>query len=329
MRYYTPENTHLSISKIALGCWGFAGGSMWGTQEDADSIATVTAALDAGINFFETAQGYGDGYSEEVLGKALVGRRHRAVIATKIRPADISSIGIEAACEQSLKRLQTDTIDLLQPHWPVHHIPVDELLQAVTRLREAGKIRAFGVSNYGVRDLSEILRYGDVASNQLPYSLLFRAIEYDVQPLCVQKNVGMLCYSTLLHGLLTGKYHTPADVPDGRARTRHFSSSRPQTRHGEAGCEREVFEAIEQIRQAAADIGHPMSLVSVSWVLHQPGVASVIVGARQPEQISQMAAATELMLDSQTIQRLNTASEQLKNVMGPNPDMWMAKSRFR
>ena len=329
MKHYVLGNTQLSVSKIALGCWGFAGGSMWGSQAESDSIATVAAALDAGINFFENAQGYGDGYSEEVLGKALAGRRHQAVVATKIRLVDPSSEGIEAACEQSLRRLGTDYIDLLQPHWPNRQAPEEEIFQAFTKLQEAGKIRAFGVSNYGVGDLSEILRSGAVASNQLPYSLLFRAIEYEVQPLCVQENVSILCYSTLLHGLLAGKYRTLADVPEGRARTRHFSSSRMQTRHGGDGCETEVFAAIEQIRQIAASLNQPMSLVAVSWVLHRPGVASVIVGARQPEQITQMVAAADLQLDTHTIQALDAVTGKVKEILGPNPDMWMSKSRFR
>ena len=214
MDYLQIGNTNISVSKVALGCWGFAGGDMWGSQDETDSLATVDAAFESGINFFENAQGYGNGYAEEVLGKALKGRRDQAVIATKIRTTHPSSKDIEAACEQSLKRLQTDYIDLLQPHWPNHNLPAEETYQAYTRLLEAGKIRAFGVSNYGVGDLTEILQCGEVASNQLPYSLLFRAIEYEVLPLCVKKKVGMLCYSTLLHGLLADKFHSPADIPD-------------------------------------------------------------------------------------------------------------------
>jgi myo-inositol catabolism protein IolS len=329
MEYYTLGNTGISVSKIALGCWGFAGGSMWGQQEESDSISTVAAALDAGINFFETAQGYGDGHSEVVLGKALVGRREQAVIATKIHPVEASNKGIEAACEQSLRRLQTDYIDLLQPHWPIRTIPAEETVQAFTRLRQAGKIRAFGVSNYGLQDLNEILQYSAIVSNQLPYSLLFRAIEYELQPLCIQAQVGILCYSTLLHGLLTGRFHTPADVPEGRARTRHFSSNRQQTRHSEPGCEMDVFAAIEAIERIASDINQPMSLVSVAWVLHQPGVASALVGARKPEQISQIAAAADLRLTPQTIRKLKSTTELVKQTLGPNPDIWMSESRFR
>jgi aryl-alcohol dehydrogenase-like predicted oxidoreductase len=329
MKYDKLGNTDISVSKVALGCWGFAGGTMWGDQAESDSIATVKAALDAGINFFENAQGYGNGYSEEVLGKALKGRRNQVIIATKISAATAANQGIEAACELSLKRLQTDYIDLLQPHWPYRHIPTEETYQAFVKLREAGKIRAFGVSNYGVDDLSEILQYGEISSNQLPYSLLFRAIEHEVQPLCVQENVGILCYSTLLHGLLAGKFNSPGDVPDGRGRTRHFSKNRSGTRHGEDGCETEMFAAIDQIRQIAAEIGQPMALMSVAWVLQQPGVASVIAGARQPEQVREMATAVDLLLNPTVVQRLNAATEQVKQILGPNPDMWSSASRFR
>ena len=321
--------TDLEVSKIALGCWGFAGGEMWGAQDETDSIATVDAAFDVGINFFENAQGYGNGYAEKVLGKALKGRRDQAIIATKIRPSDTTSAGIVAACEQSLKRLQTDYIDLLQPHWPNRNLSVEETYQAYTELVESGKIRAFGVSNYGVGDLTDILQYGDIASNQLPYSLLFRAIENEVLPLCVEKQVGMLCYSTLLHGLLADKFASPADIPDGRARTRHFSKDRTGTRHGEEGCETEIFAALDEIRQIAAGLQTPMQFVAVSWVLQQPGVATAILGARTPEQIRQMAVVPDYQLAPETIQQLAEATAPVKEKLGPNPDMWMSESRFR
>ncbi len=225
--------------------------------------------------------------------------------------------------------MRTDYIDLLQLHWPKHNIPSEEVFQAFTKLREAGKIRAFGVSNFGVGDLTDILQYGDLASNQLPYSLLFRAIEYELQPLCVKENTGILCYSTLLHGLLAGKYKSSVDVPDGRGRTRHFSKNRTGTRHSEDGCELETFAALEQIHQMAADIGQPMALVAVSWVLQQPGIAAAVVGARQPAQIQQMATAAELQLNPATLQKLNQATEPVKEILGSNPDMWMTESRFR
>jgi myo-inositol catabolism protein IolS len=329
MKHFILGDTNLSVSRIALGCWGFVGGSMWGDQDEADSIATVRAALESGINFFENAHGYGNGYAEEVLGRALVGRRHQAIIATKINVIDDAEKDIAANCELSLRRMQTDYIDLLQLHWPNHQIAPEEVLQAFIKLREAGKIRAFGVSNYGIGDLTNILRYGNLASNQLPYSLLFRAIEYELQPLCVKEDVSILCYSTLLHGLLAGKYNSPAEVPDGRGRTRHFSKDRSGTRHAEDGCETQMFVAIDKIRQISAELGQPMSLVAVAWVLRQPGVAAAIVGARQPRQIQEMAAASDLELAPETLKKLNDATEPIKRILGANPDMWMTESRFR
>jgi aryl-alcohol dehydrogenase-like predicted oxidoreductase len=329
MSFHVLGDSGIKVSQVALGCWGLAGGSMWGPQEEADSMATVSAALEAGVNFFDTAEAYGDGYSEELLGRALQGRRDRAVIATKIRQGNLSARSIEAACERSLKRLRTDTIDLYQPHWPDRKTPFEETMQALIRLKEAGKIRAIGLSNFGVGDLSDMLAHGPVVSNQVPYSLLFRAIEFEIQARCVREGIGILCYSALLHGLLTGKYASADDVPAGRGRTRHFSSSRAQTRHGGPGCEAETFTAIAQIRQIAAEIGQPMGLLSIAWVLKQAGVASVIVGARKPEQIRELARAVDLDLDPQIIQKLNSVTEKVKQTLGPNADMWMSDSRFR
>ena len=328
MKMIPLGNTDLTVSKIALGCWGFAGGSMWGDQEETASVNTVAAAIDVGINFFETAQGYGNGYSEEVLGRALKGHREKAVIATKIRPSDGVN-GIIAACELSLKRLQTDYIDLLQPHWPNRQISPKDTYLAFDKLKEQGKIRAFGVSNYGVGDLGDILEFGEIASNQLPYSLLFRAIEYEILPLCREKNVGILSYSTLLHGLLAGKYSQPNDIPDGRARTKHFSMDRINSRHEEDGCELEMFATLDDIRTIAANIGQPMALVAVAWVLQQPGVAVAILGARTPHQIREMAAVTEVQLDPKTLKKLTNMTESIKKILGPDPDMWSAESRFR
>ncbi len=321
MKSYVLGDSELEVSQIALGCWGFAGGSMWGPQAETDSLETVSAALDSGINFFETAEGYGDGYAEEVLGRALQGRRQQAVIASKIRSGNLTASGIEAACERSLKRLRTDYIDLYQPHWPDRQTPFAETMQALMRLKEQGKIRAIGLSNFGVGDLAEMLPHGKVVSNQLPYSLLFRAIEHEVQPVCVRAGIGILCYSTLLHGLLTGKYASADEVPEGRGRTRHFSS-RP-------GCEAETFAAIARLRQVAEQIGQPLGLVSIAWVLKQAGVAAVIAGARTPAQIRELAGAAELNLEPGLLHKLTVITEPAKQSLGPNPDMWASESRFR
>jgi myo-inositol catabolism protein IolS len=329
MRYHRLGKTDITVSVVAMGCWALAGGRVWGPQIEADSIATVHAALDAGVNFFDTAEGYGAGDSEVVLGRALAGRRHEAVIATKVSRSNSSGDGVRRACERSLQRLQTDYIDLYQIHWPSRTVALDETMEALEKLRQQGKVRAIGVCNFGVQDLSHLLKIGWAEANQLPYSLLWRAIEYEIRQKCVDEGIGILCYSPLAQGLLTGKFSSLDEVPEGRARTRLFSSDRPQARHGEAGCEPEAFTAIEQIRHICDGIGQPMAAVALAWLLHQPGVTSVIAGARKPEQIRQTAQAVDLELSSEIMSRLNEATEEVKHIIGHNPDMWQSESRIR
>jgi myo-inositol catabolism protein IolS len=328
MKYRALGKTDITVSVVAVGCWAFAGGSTWGQQREADSIATVRAALDAGVNLFDTAEGYGAGESESVLGRALAGRRHEAVIATKVSRSNLSGQALQQACQRSLRRLQTDYIDLYQIHWRNPSIPLEEAWEALEALREQGKVRAIGVCNFGVGDLSDLLALGWVETNQLPYSLLWRAIEYGIRQKCINQGVGILCYSPLVQGLLTGKFSSPDEVPEGRARTRLFSSDRPQTRHDEPGCETEVFSAIEKIRQVCDEIEQPMASVSVAWLLHQPGVTAVIAGARKPHQIQQTAQAADLELSSAVIDELAAATEEVKGKLGPNPDMWQQESRL-
>jgi myo-inositol catabolism protein IolS len=329
MRYRKLGKPDISISVVAMGCWALAGDSTWGSQDVDESIATVHAALDAGVNFFDTAEGYGEGDSELILGRALVGCRHKAVIATKASRSHLSGGEIQEACERSLQRLQTDYIDLYQIHWPSRTTPLAETLEALNRLHEQGKVRAIGVCNFGVGDLFDLLSCGRVETNQLPYSLLWRAIEYQIRQKCVDEGIGILCYSPLVQGLLTGKFSSAGEVPEGRARIRLFSGDRPQARHGGAGCETEVFAAIERIRHICLEIGEPMARVAVAWLLHQPGVMSVIAGARTPDQIQQTAQAADLELSPQIVSELAEASEEVKRILGPNPDMWQSESRFR
>jgi myo-inositol catabolism protein IolS len=329
VEYCTLGKTELSVSVIAMGCWALAGDATWGPQEEAASIATVHAALDAGVNLFDTAEGYGGGDSESVLGRALVGRRDRAVVATKVSRANLSAHEIQQACENSLRRLQTDYIDLYQAHWPSRSVPLAETVEALERLRQQGKARAVGVCNFGVGDLSDLLEIGGTETNQLPYSLLWRAIEYDIRQACVDAGIGILCYSTLAQGLLTGKFSSADQVPEGRARIRLFSSDRPQARHGEPGCETVLFAALDRIRAICDEIGQPMATVALAWLLQQPGVTSVLAGARRPDQIQQTAQAANLTLSPDVVERLAHATEEVKLTMGPNPDMWQSTSRFR
>lgn len=329
MKYRKLGRTDIEVSVVAMGCWALAGDATWGPQAESDSIATVRAALDVGVNFFDTAEGYGDGESEEALGRALAGRRHEAVIATKVSRANLAGGEVRQACERSLRRLQTDTIDLYQIHWPSRTVALDETMTTLENLREQGKVRAIGVCNFGVQDLSDLFEIGRVETNQLPYSLLWRAIEYAIQPMCVEAGLGILCYSPLVQGLLTGKFASPDEVPDGRARTRLFAGDRPGSRHGEAGCEAETFVALEEIRRISGGIGQPMTRVAIAWLLHRPGVTSVIAGARRPDQVEQTAQAADLPLSPETVGQLAGATDEVKRILGSNPDMWQSESRFQ
>ena len=329
MEYRQLGKTDITVSAVSLGCWAFAGGATWGPQDEADSVATVHASLESGVNFFDTAEGYGRGESEAILGRALQGRRHEAIIATKASPSSLSREELPRACERSLQRLQTDYIDLYQIHWPSRTIPLDETMAALEKLRQDGKVRAIGVCNFGVGDLSDLLDNGRVETNQLPYSLLWRAIEYQIIPECRQNGIELLCYSPLSQGLLTGKYASPDQVPEGRARMRLFSKDRELARHSEDGCEAEVFAALDKIRHICDDIQQPMAAVAIAWLLNQPGVTSVITGARRPEQITQTARAAELQLSTATMAHLTEATEKVKHIIGSNPDLWSSESRFR
>jgi myo-inositol catabolism protein IolS len=158
-----------------------------------------------------------------------------------------------------------------------------------------------------------------------------RAIEHDILPKCIEHDIGVLCYSPLQHGLLTGKFRTADDVPEGRARSRHFSCDRQLTRHGEPGCEQETFAAIDRLREISEGLGRTPSDVAMAWLLAQPGVSSVIVGIRSPEQAQANAATADLQLDEATLVALSEASEPVKQALGRNPDMWEGeeKSRYR
>lgn len=331
MEYRQLGNSSLYVSPIGLGFWGIVGGDYWGPQDESDTLATVHSALDAGINLFDTAEGYGDGYSEQMLGRALQNRRSEAIIASKVAQHNVSPQALRSACERSLKNLQTDYIDLYQVHWPNRDIPFEDTMRTMLDLQAEGKIRVIGVSNFGKQDMPDMLACGRFESNQLPYSLLWRSIEFDIQPQCLDENIAILAYSPLNQGLLSGKYRHADEMAPSRTRTRHFRGDRPQSRHGLPGYETEVFETVEAIRQVCEDINQPMVPVALAWLTYQPAVASVLAGARNPDQIRSNAAAADLTLSQETLDRLDHITQDLKQKLGSDPDMWGGPetSRYR
>ena len=330
MKYNKLGNTNIKVSEFALGCWPFAGGSVWGNQDKSDSISTVHAALDSGINFFDTAEGYDDDYhSESILGEALKKNREKAVIATKISPPNLTPGKVEEACDNSLKRLSTDYIDLYQIHWPNHSTDVEGSMTQLQNLIKKGKVRSIGVCNFGVKDLNEILKFGELTTNQLPYNLLWRAIEQEILPECKRNDIGIICYSPLAQGLLTGRYKNADEVPDGISRSRLFNHKRPLAKHNDVGCEEELFSCIEKINNIAQELGESSALLSLSWVRYQPSVTSLLVGARNPAELNLNLSAFDYELDNKLKNQLSKMTEKIKEYLGKNPDMWNSNNRMR
>jgi myo-inositol catabolism protein IolS len=329
VKYRKLGNTELEVSVVSMGCWGISGGDMWGKQDEGEAIAAIRRAYEKGINFYDTAEAYGDGYSEELLGEALDGFRKEVKIASKVSPGNLRPKDLKKSCENSLRRLNTDYLDLYYIHWPNPDVPIFDTVKALEELKNEGKIRYYGTSNFGARQMKEFLQHSDLTVNQLPYNLLWRIIEQEIQPFCLEKDIGIAAYSPLLHGLLTGKFGCPDSVPDGRARTRHFSNARPETRHGEEGVEGETFDTIEKIKSICQEFGTDMAQTSIAWALTQSGVDTVIAGARSPEHVDANAEAGDLELPEGLITRLEKATKGLKGGLGNNPDLWQGSKEGR
>ena len=328
MQYKILGHSDIKVSTLTFGCWSIVADANWGDQGEKESTDAIHAALDAGINFFDTAPAYGNGASENLLGKALKNRRSEVVIATKI-VGSLNRARVITECEESLKRLQIETIDLYQIHWADPQTPIEETLSAIEELKRQGKIRLFGVSNFGRNALTDALAHGRIASNQMAYNLLWRGIEDEVLPLCQHEDIGILCYSTLMQGLLTGKFKTADDVPDGRARTVHFSGDRPNSRHGQAGFEEETFETLDALRAICANQNLSMIDASMQWLLARPGVTSVIAGARNAAQVRDQVNALETGISAETQAALTLATDALKTRFAGNMDLWAETSRIQ
>jgi aryl-alcohol dehydrogenase-like predicted oxidoreductase len=330
---------------IGIGAWSFGGGEYWGAQSQSDADAVVRGALDHGCNFFDTAEAYNQGASESSLGLALRGiPREKVLVCTKISPSNCEPKALVAHCEASLRRLQMDYLDIYMVHWPItahsirhftsENIPTPSVpgaFAALKRLQETGKIRHIGVSNFGPAKLTEAMEQGvEIAINELPYSLLTRAIELEVLPFCRQHGIGVLGYMALLQGVLSGNFATLADIPELRRRTRHFDCrSTPKIRHGLPGAEAETSAALENIRGIAKQHGLPMAELSLKWAFAGPGITSSLCGARNLKQLQENLQAAAEPLDPGIIAQLNLATAPLLEKLGPSFDYWEHPSNDR
>jgi len=328
MEYRRLGRTDWKVSVVSFGAWQIGDPEFWGNDDAANAGEAVQVALDEGVNLFDTAEMYGGGASEEALGKALGARRRDVHIADKVSPENCAPDRVRAACEASLRRLGTDWIDLYQVHWPSRTVPFEDTHAALSALRDEGKIREIGVSNFGARDLAQWCGAGGAASDQVGYNLLFRAAEYEAIPACRERGVAVLAYMPLMQGLLTGRYASIEDIPMLRRRTRHFSRHRDGTRHGEDGHENLLMDTVADLRDFAAAVGLTVEGMALSWLAAQPGVSSVILGARNPAQLLDNLRAVE-DIGPAAVAQLNELTYPLKRALGPNCDMWQTAENSR
>ncbi len=310
-------HTDIRISPIIMGTWQ-AGKAMWTDIDDNETRKAMRAALDAGINTFDTAEVYGNGHSERIIAEALADVRDRVVLASKVFSNHLKYDQVIAACNRSLKNLKTDHIDLYQIHWPAGTfghpvVPVEETMRALNDLKAQGKIRAIGVSNFNRQQIEEASQYGAIESLQPPYSLFWRALENDAGPYCVEKGLSVLAYSPLAQGLLTGKFGPGHQFAKGDHRAGHRLF---QPEHYER-----VQAALSQLRPIADAYGISLGQLALAWVTAQPNCFA-IAGARNAEQAVQNAAAGEIRLKAADLEAMDRIGRTVTDHLDDNPVQW-------
>lgn len=303
--------SNLYLTSIGLGTWAIGGGNNpygWGPQDDNDSIATIRHALDLGINWIDTAAGYGKGHSEEIVGRAITGRRHEVIIATKcgiLWKADGSDTyghlqpeSIRQEVENSLRRLKIEVIDLYQIHWPRPDEDIEAGWGTVADLIQAGKVRYGGVSNFSIAQLQRIQPIHPVTSLQPPYSMLVREVETELLPYCAANDIGVVAYSPMQAGLLTGKM-TKERVAAFPANDWRKNSSFFQEPHLSAH-----LDLVEKLRPIAEYHGRSLPQLAIAWVLRRSEITSAIVGARRPEQVDEFLGTKQWSLSADDIAKI-------------------------
>lgn len=326
MEYRKLGNSDVEVTPIAFGAWAI-GGLMWGGNDDQDALEALEAAYDLGVTTFDTAPVYGFGHSEELVGKVLKKKRDKVQILTKYGLRWDATVGkyhfsiedekgnrhdvhryagkesVIRECEASLNRLQTDYIDLYQIHWPDPTTPISETMEAVEQLLKEGKIRAAGVSNYAVEQLKEAQQAVTIASNQVPYSMVNRDIEKELVPYAQASHVGILAYSPLQRGLLTGKMSEDYAFNSG--------DTRQDTPYFKPDNIRKVNHFLNQIKPIAEDKAVTLSQLVINWTFRQPGITCALVGARNRKQMEENAKAASMKLSEQEMININTLLKNL------------------
>ena len=327
MEFRKLGESQLKVSAIAFGAWA-AGGWMWGGNDHKQSVEAIQAAYDLGVTSIDTAPAYGQGLSEEIVGEAIKNiPRDKVQILTKYglhwdlrkgkfhfsskdnqgNDIDIykyaAKEGILKECEDSLRRLGTDYIDLYQIHWPDPTTPIEETMETISQLIKQGKVRYAGVCNYNAEQFREARRYVELVSDQVPYSMVNRNIENDVVPYCLENNLSILAYSPLERGLLTGKIKPGHQFAEGDHRPALNSYKEENIARANS--------FLEKIEPLAKEKNVTLSQLVIRWTIEQPGITVALVGARNPKQAIENAKAIELKLDKEEINFINRKLNEL------------------
>jgi aryl-alcohol dehydrogenase-like predicted oxidoreductase len=303
-------NSDLALTPIGYGAWAIGGGNWefaWGAQDDDESLRTIERALDSGINWIDTAAIYGLGHSEEIVGKAIKHRAQKPLVFTKssmrwhadrIIWRSLRRESLQEEIENSLRRLGVDTIDLYQIHWPNPEDELEEGWETLARFKEQGKVRFIGVSNFSVDQMKRAQKIAPITSLQPPYSLLRRDIEHEVLPYCLEYGIGVINYSPMLSGMLTGKMtadrvrNLPED--DWRSRSPNFQSPKLERN----------LALVEVLRKIGREHGVEPGVVAIAWTLRNPAITAAIVGARRPDQVDGVIPAAAFRLGDAEAERI-------------------------
>ena len=317
----TAADLPRTIAGLGLGCWVF-GGDAWGGQDDDDSITVMDEALAQGVNHFDTAIGYGGGRSERIVGQFIRDRdaRARICLATKGNMPKMTPEQAREQLQRSLENLGLDSVDLYYIHWPRSGKDMRPVMEQLERLRDEGLLKAIGVSNFSVEQMQHVSEVGTIDAHQLCYSLYWRYPEAEIIPYCQEQDIAVVTYSSLAQGILTGKFPKQPTFAEGDQRPKAvvwFKDDVWPT----------VYETTQRLKTLADEAKHPLTHLAVQWVLNQPGVTSVLVGARTPEQLRQSLAAREAKVAPAVLEQMTQLSEDVRaaipaeawNIFGMNP----------
>ncbi|CAM2010472.1 aldo/keto reductase [Acanthopleuribacter pedis] len=317
MKYAPLGSSDIALSKVIMGTWQ-TGKRMWVGIDDNESIAALRAAFDQGVTSFDTAEVYGNGHAERIIAKALGSQRKETVLLSKVFCNHLKRDQVFEACHRSLENLGTDVIDLYQIHWPAGTfntplVPIEETMSALVDLKQQGKIRGIGVSNFSRAQLEEALRFGPIDSVQPPYSLFWRMHDRELIPFCRDKNIAVLAYSPLAQGILADKFTADHQFEEGDHRAQHRLFAQPHWSR--------VQDALAQLRPIAADLGISMAQLALAWITHGPNHFA-IAGARRPDQITNSAAAAAVTLDNGLWQQIAAIGDTVAVHLDDNPKQW-------